>query len=63
MSRDGDVVVAPVDHPAFGIVRDEDDVASRGECDLAWCKMEEDHLERFHDEGQVRRGCRTWWRE
>jgi len=28
VSRDGDVVVAPVDHPAFGIVRDEDDVAS-----------------------------------
>jgi len=47
VSRDSDAVVAPVDHPAFGIVRDEDDVASQGECDLAWCKMEEDHWNVF----------------
>ena len=37
----------------FGVVCDEDDAASRGECDLVWCEMEEDRLECFHDEGQV----------
>jgi len=63
VSHDSDTVVAPVNHPTFGIVRNKDDVASQGEYDLAWCKMEEDHLECFHDKGQVRGGCRTWWRE
>ena len=47
MSCDGDVVVAPVNHPVFGIVHNEDNVASQGECDLAWCKMEEDHWNIF----------------
>ena len=28
---DGDAVVAPVDHPAFGVSRDEDNAVSRGE--------------------------------
>jgi len=32
---DGDAVVAPVDRPAFSVVHDEDDAASRGERDLA----------------------------
>jgi len=47
VSRNGDAVVAPVDHPIFSIVRDKDDVASQEECDLAWCKMEEDHWNIF----------------
>jgi len=47
---DGDAVVAPVNRPAFSVVRDEDDAASRGERDLARRERGEERLERFHDE-------------
>ena len=35
---DRDAVVAPVDRPAFGIVCDQNDAASRGERDLVRCE-------------------------
>jgi hypothetical protein len=41
---DGDAVVAPVDHPAFSVSRDEDNAASRGERERG-----EGRLKRFNN--------------
>jgi len=56
---DRDAVMAPVDHPAFGVVHDEDDAVR--ERNLVWCKRGEEGLEHFLDKRHVRRGVRTLW--
>ena len=60
---DRDAEVAPVDRPAFRVVRDQHYAARGGERKLVRCEWGEERLECLHHERQVWRGGRPRWRE
>lgn len=60
---DGDDEVPEIDGATVGVICDKHDTPRGREGEGVWGERREKRLERFHEKGEVGRGCWRWWRE